>query len=699
MIPSSSAVFPFQRVFWVRILPPCGFYTIPMSKVFDYRGAGDFTTGGFLFPNPKDSSLVFPLGHHVDMYFPPRKRSRVSAPFVVCWEQKRKQKSSIEVLPDECLFEVFRRLPGGQERSACACVSKRWLMLLSSIRRDELCTVKITQSVEPEKSRNPKKEDKPTESGQKGGYTDSNEIMVEAEEDRETVASGYLSRCLEGKKATDVRLAAISVGMGSRGGLGKLSIRGTTSIRGVTNLGLKAIARGCPSLKTLSLWNISSIDDEGLFEIANGCHLLEKLDLRQCSTITDKSLLAIAKNCPNLSSVTVESCLNIGNESLQALGRFCPNLKSIAVKNCPLVGDQGIANMLSSAGRVLTKVKLQALNITDVSLALIGYYGHEVTELRLSGLQNVNERGFWAMGSGQGLQKLKSFAVAACRGVSDVGLESIGKGCPNLKQTSLQKCPLISDKGLASFAKTAWLLESLQLEECHRITQFGFFGVLGNSRKLKALVMTNCLGIRDTGFEFPSMSLCDSLRYLTIRNCPGFGNASLAIVGRLCPKLLHLNLVGLWGITDEGLLPLVRNSEDGFKKVNLSGCVSLTDNVVQTIVKMHGSTLELLNLDGCRSITDASLVEIANSCLLLSELDVSMCAITDSGIAALAGAVHLSLQILSLSGCSLVSDESLASLRILGQTLVSLNIQHCHGISLGTVDSLVEWLWSCDILF
>ncbi|KAL2532441.1 EIN3-binding F-box protein 1 [Abeliophyllum distichum] len=103
-----------------------------------------------------------------------------------------------------------------------------------------------------------------------------------------------------------------------------------------------------------------------------------------------------------------------------------------------------------------------------MSLAVIGYYGHEVTGLALTGLQNVNERGFWAMGNGKGLQKMKSFAVNACRGVSNVELESMGKGS----------------------------LESFQIEKCHRITQFGFFGILGNSRKLKALVVENSLGIR-----------------------------------------------------------------------------------------------------------------------------------------------------------------------------------------------------------
>ncbi|KAL2542482.1 EIN3-binding F-box protein 2 [Abeliophyllum distichum] len=152
--------------------------------------------------------------------------------------------------------------------------------------------------------------------------------------------------------------------------------------------------------------------------------------------------------------------------------------------------------MFSSAGHVLTKVKRQTLAISDVSPAVIGYYGDKVTDIALTGFQNVNERGFWSMGNGKGLRKMKSFAVNACRGVSNVELESMGKGCQNLKQICLQKCSLLLDKGLASFAKIVESLESFQIEECHRITQFGIFGILRNSRKLKALVVENSLGIR-----------------------------------------------------------------------------------------------------------------------------------------------------------------------------------------------------------
>lgn len=666
-------------------------------------GGDDFCPGGYAYPSPKDSILFLSLGHQVDVYFPSRKRSRISAPFVFSEEKvEQKKQASIEVLPDECLFEIFRRLPvGGQERSACAGVSKRWLMLLSTICRDELSTIKSSEPLEAEERDNPSMQPEPIKSDKKDEFIQSNVSEAETEVQDIKEGGGFLSRCLDGKKATDVRLAAIAVGTASRGGLGKLSIRGNNSIRGVTDSGLKAVGRGCPSLRALSLWNISSISDEGLFEIATGCHQLEKLDLCQCPAITDKSLMAIAKSCPNLTSVTIESCLKIGNESLQAVGKYCPNLKFITVKNCPLVGDQGIASLFSSAGNHLMKVKLQALNISDVSLAVIGHYGVALTDLALISLQNINERGFWVMGNGQGLQKLRSLVITACQGVTDLGIEAVGKGCPNMKQICLRKCTFLSDNGVVSFVKAAESLESLQLEECHRISQAGFFGILVHSGgKLKALALENCFGMKDLVFGVPALPPCNSLRSLSICNCTGFSDASLVILSRLCPNLVHLNLSGLHGVTDYGLLPFVQSCDAGLVKVNLSGCINVTDKTVSAIAKLHGGTLELLNLHGCGCVTDASVAAIADYCSVLRELDISKSRVSDFGIAALAGAsaIQFSLQILSVSGCTLVSDKCLPYLHKLGNNLVGLNIQHCVGISRCGIDLLVERLWRCDIL-
>ncbi|GAB2284916.1 Transcription factor COE2 [Dionaea muscipula] len=653
-----------------------------------------FPGGGSIYSNAKDTGLFFSLGYHADVYFP-RKRARISASGVLSGERlehnKQKQEAySINVPPDECLFEIFRRLRGPQERSTCACVSKRWLMLLSSIHYSEGNSVLGM-----------------------GGRTDQDDIECD---------DGFLSRSLEGKKATDVRLASIAVGAGNRGGLSKLIIRGrgcnnNPVCGGVTDIGMTAIARGCPSLKVLSLWNVSSsVGDQGLIEIANGCHRLEKLDLCSCPAVTDKALISIAEKCRDLAELTIESCLNVGNkEGMQSVGKFCPNLKSLSIKNCPLVCDQGIASVLSSSSssRTLTKVKLQALNIGDVSLAVVGHYGRAVTDLVLASLPNVTERGFWVMGRAHGLQMLKTLSITSCSlGVTDRGLEELGKGCPNLRVCCLRKCAFLSDGGLMSFAKAvAYSVESLRLEECHRITQAGFFGLLLTTRgaKLKDLAMINCLGIKDMlpfGVTLPDSFLTSSLRSLSIRNCPGFGNMNLRLLAKMCPRLQSVDLSGLHKITDAGLLPVIwgRSCDAaagiGLVKVNLSGSMNVTNEVVSVLMKLHGGTLEVLNLDGCgKKITDASLVAIAEDCMVINQLNLSKCAISDFGIASLARSKQqINLRILSLSGCSMVSDKSLPFLVKLGQNLLGLNLQNCNAISSIVVDMLMERLWRCDIL-
>lgn len=595
------------------------------------------------------------------------KRPRISVSFSFgALEHEQDLKPSIEILSDECLFEIFRRLPSGKERSSGACVSKRWLMLMSSICKDD-----IESDVE---------------------------TISSDESDEDAEGDGYLTRRLEGRKATDVRLAAIAVGTGCRGGLGKLSIRGNNLTRGVTDRGLSAVARGCPSLRSLSLWNVSSIGDKGLCEIAKGCHMLETLDLCHSSSVTNKGLIAIAEGCPNLTTLNIESCSMIGNEGLQAVAKLCPKLHSISIMGCPLVGDPGVCSLLSSASD-LSRVKLHNLNITDISLAVIGHCGKVISNLALSGLRNVNERGFWVMGFGEGLQKLVALTITSCEGVTDKSIEAMGRGFPNLKQMCLRRCCVVSDDGLVAFARSAISLETLQLEECNRFTQCGIFDALSIIKtKLKSLTLVKCLGIQEIDVEASMLSPCRYLRSVTIRNCPGFGSASLAVIGKLCPQLQHVDLTGLCRITEAGLLPLLENCEAGLVKVNLKGCCNLTDNIVSELARLHGGTLEILNLDGCQNITDASLVAVADNCLLLNDLDVSKCAITDAGIAVLARADHLSLHVLSMSDCSGISNKCVPFLMKLGQALLGLNIKYCNAIGSNAIEFLMENLWRCDIL-
>ncbi|OWM71753.1 EIN3-binding F-box protein 1-like [Punica granatum] len=653
-----------------------------MPTLVNYGGGGgdEFYSGASFCPNPLDLARFC----SVDVYYPPQKRARLlSSPYeydaCIKHDHGSSQRPSIEALPDECLFEIFRRIPAGRDRSSTASVSKHWLFLLASLRKAE--TFNGKKALAADHVEQPEDEMK------------ISSVSTDDEED------GYLTRCLQDKKATDVRLAAVAVGTSTRGGLAKLSIRGNNSYRGVTDRGLSCIARACPSLKALSLWSISSISDEGLFEVARECRSLEKLDLCRCPCLSSKGLIAIAKHCPNLTALSIESCSMIGNEGLEAIGRFCPRLQSVSIKDCPLVGDRGAVSLVSSAPSVLSKIRLQGLNITDFSLAVIGHYGQAVTSLVLSGLKNVTEKGFWVMGNAQGLKRLASLTIISC-GLTDVGLEVLGNGCPNLKQVCLQRCYFISDNGLLDFVRAAGSLESLQLMELNRVSQVGVIGVLSNcGARLKTLALSECMGVKDFPVAVPDLSSCQSLRCLSIQNCPGFGNAGVALVGKLCPNLHHLEFTGLWGIKDAALLPLLESCEDGLVKVNLSDCPNVTDEAISALVMIHGGTLQMLNIDGCRKVTDASLEAIADNCLLINDLDLSKCAVTDAGISVLSSAEQINLRVLSLSGCSQVTNKSVPFLKRLGGSLVGLNLQHCCSISSASVELLAESLWRCDILY
>lgn len=641
--------------------------------------------GGCLVSAPAEMSGLFCRGA-VEQ----RKRTLVAASAVAvaaaeCVRAAKKQRQlpvpSLDALPDECLFEILRRVPSGRERGASACVSRRWLALLCSIRASELGQAAAAA-------------DTPL-------LPDLNEefVMEEEEEKDESPADRCVERALEGKEATDVRLAAMAVVAGSRGGLEKLAIRGSHPTRGVTDQGLSAVARGSPNLSSLALWDVPLITDAGLAEIAVGCPSLERLDISRCPLITDKGLASVAQGCPNLVSLTIEACSGVANEGLRAIGRSCTKLQAVNIKNCAHVGDQGISSLVCSATASLAKIRLQGLNVTDASLAVIGYYGKAITELTLTRLATVGERGFWVMANAAGLQNLRCLSVTSCPGVTDLALASISKFCPSLKLLSLRKCGHVSDAGLKAFTESGKVFENLQLEECNRVTLVGILTFLLNcSQRFRALSLVKCMGIKDICSAPAQLPHCRSLRFLTIKDCPGFTDASLAVVGMICPQLEQFDLSGLGEVTDNGLLPLIQSSETGLVKVDLGGCKNITDVAVSSLVKAHGKSLKKISLEGCNKITDASLFTISENCTELAELDLSNCMVSDYGVATLASARHLKLRVLSLSGCSKVTQKSVPFLGNLGQFLEGLNLQFCNMIGNHNIASLEKQLWWCDIL-
>ncbi|CAA7409883.1 unnamed protein product [Spirodela intermedia] len=673
-----------------------------MQALVSCRGDDDIRPrGGRKLSDLGDAGIFLSLAPRVDVFFPPLKRTRVSAPFIPQdWEMlgsRCKQMCSLNALSDECLLEILKRVDGDRERSVAACVSKRWLTLLGTT---NISMVPLTAPPSSKSGALCGEQQQPKKRLPDLNETAKDEIDEDEEEEPIPLENcdKRPSRCLEGKAATDVRLLALAIGTGGQGGVGELSIRADGSSRRVTDVGLGAVARSSPSLRVLSLWNTPYITDKGLSQIANRCPLLEKLDLSRCPQITDKGISAIAMNCARLSSLTIESCPMVGNDCLWAVGHFCPKLRSVSLTDLALVGDKGVGSLLSSSSSSLRKISLRRLSITDLSLAVVGHYGKATVKLIFADLPNVTERGLWVMGCARGLQQLKSLTIISS-GATDLGLEAVAKGCPLLKQLSLQRCTHLSDSGLRKLSAAAASLEILQLEECNLITLPGVAGALLTfSARFRSLSLVRCLGFRDVESYPESLPLHSSLKSLSIRQCPGFGNSGLAFVGKLCRQLRRISLSVLPGVSDAGLLSLSKGCKLGLVKVNLGGCVNVTDAAVAALAKRHGGTLQALDLGGCTMVTDESLLAISDSCFLLQDVDVSKSAITDAGVAALASGVGLNLRILSVSGCPDISARSLVHLSNLCPSLVGLNLQLCDLLTGHDIASFQSKMGQCDVL-
>ncbi|XP_006849175.2 EIN3-binding F-box protein 1 [Amborella trichopoda] len=548
-------------------------------------------------------------------------------------------------LPDDCLTEIFRFLPVPLDHSLCAMVSKKWLLLQA-----QMHAFRFTPTMH-----------EPTVNAMVTTY-DVLEPWLSYELGERP---GYLTRRLEGKKATDTRLAAIAVGTQARGGLGRLCIRGGRP----SDAGLRLIALSCPGLESLSLWECGSIGDAGLEAIAMGCTLLRKLDLRNCPLVTDKGLVAIAKTSSNLSSLTLEACPNVGDPALEATSKCSNNIKSLSLNNCPCIGDEGLRSMVSRLQK-LKKLKLTRLKLSDKAFEAIAKYCSSLTSLTLTGILGIHESSFLA----------------------------IGRGCLNLESVTINYCPPLDDSGLWGLTQTSSCIKTVRIEGCDTVTWGGAAALLSNlHHTIRFLSISRCNGIKDPPPRAPKLPFCPRLLSLAIRNCTALGDSFLSWIRDASPAIKRLDLTGLTMVTNLGIMALLDVRKEVWTEVSLSGCARVSDDSVVALCNGCGGGIRTLSLDGCVQVGDASLEAIARLCTCINDLDLSQCAVSDLGLEFLARMGCTSLRIFSLSGCSRISNGCMSFLKEVGAGLVGLNLMHCGGLSRMAIERLKGSLSKCDI--
>ncbi|XP_061532287.1 F-box/LRR-repeat protein 2 isoform X3 [Phycodurus eques] len=105
-----------------------------------------------------------------------------------------------------------------------------------------------------------------------------------------------------------------------------------SSLPGITDASLSAVARHCRALAGLELSHCARISDRGVAQAAPHLHRLQHLYLSGCNSITDKSLFLLAQHCKRLKTLDVSKCGNISGTAMERLPSQLPFLENVQYK-------------------------------------------------------------------------------------------------------------------------------------------------------------------------------------------------------------------------------------------------------------------------------------------------------------------------------------------------------------------------------
>ncbi|XP_038902182.1 F-box/LRR-repeat protein 3-like isoform X1 [Benincasa hispida] len=284
---------------------------------------------------------------------------------------------------------------------------------------------------------------------------------------------------------------------------------------------------------------------------------------------------------------------------------------------------------------------------------------------------------------------LRSIDLSRSRSFSNVGLSNLVTNCTGLVEINLSNGVALTDSALKVLAE-AKNLEKLWLSRCKSITDMGIGCVAVGCRKLKLLCLNWCLHITDLGVGLIATK-CKELRSLDLSFLP--------ITEKCLPSILQLQhleelvLEECHGIDDEGLEALKRNCKrNSLKILNLSRCQSISHSGLSSLI--NGSEdLQKLNLSYGSSIT-TDMAKCLHNISGLQSIKLDCCSLTTSGVKAIAN-WRASLQELSLSKCTGVTDECLSIIVQKHKQLRKLDITCCRKITYASINWITS---SCSSL-
>ncbi|XP_021736511.1 F-box/LRR-repeat protein 2-like [Chenopodium quinoa] len=432
---------------------------------------------------------------------------------------------------------------------------------------------------------------------------------------------------------------------------------------------LARIADSFPNLEELYIDHegeyTTTVTDEGVDYMSSKLKRLRKIDLSNRAFITDKSLVSLSKNCPLLEHIKIYQCNKVTVEGISFLVNNSHHLKLFYIlKDLKIdtFGVNGSSNFLAN----LRSLRLQDVDISDKFLFSIAEARLSLTDLAVIDCKSYTFTGIsrLLLQTSQSLksldlgvkfltnehieylscflQNLTSIKLFNCSNLSDSAFVMITQRCPRLCHFAMTGSSLGTEEynydGLMKNRAVKYLnlafhydfsltvlkrlltifpeVEKLDLSHCKfvRHDKLNVPDILECNKKLVELNLRGCLGIKYLTAKDMELSVLEKL----ILKFSDLNDEMLINFGRMCPRLIHLDLEFCLHVTEEGVKEVVKSCKQ-LRYLTISSCWNLDINIIPWIVRNRPSLRKLVS-SSCKYPDDENQkLFLQQGCLVLKD--------------------------------------------------------------------------------
>ncbi len=290
-------------------------------------------------------------------------------------------------------------------------------------------------------------------------------------------------------------------------------------ILGVSDVSLAALANACPRLTSLNVESCSRVTDAGVAALARGCRSLRNVSLVRCR-VTNAGVAALGQSCPHLTSVQLETWHATEErrmpgarghtlvDTVVPLAEGCPRLTTLGLLGSRIGDDSLLA--LGAAGRcpLLSKIDLRRCQcITPTGMCALARGCPRLVDVHYADSRWYHEASAWrdfasfesvVVALGRHCPRLASLS---CWTLTEAGALSLGAGCPALSQlVTVRRANQLTDQGVRALAAGCPLLDALDVSGCEQVTDAGLVALAqGCSSGLLRVDCSGCVQVTDVG--------------------------------------------------------------------------------------------------------------------------------------------------------------------------------------------------------